>query len=255
MPSSCSFWDLHVAIQDAMGWLDYHLHASRVQDPNTGEVVEIGIPYEELFEDSVQALPGWETPVLSYLNDPGQCADYEYDFGDSWNHQIILKEIVPREKGVRYPLCVGGDPGTDWCLTLLRSICRSGTRTFATCFTVNPGDVGFGEVERTLETGKERRLALTQTGRKGLIGHVVEELGWWACFQRRDDEECLGRDAFEVEDDFRFPAVKTIVRTGPKIGRNDPCHAFHVKPATQIAAKLPPEPGDDCQSRLVRCQL
>lgn len=20
----CSFWDLHVAIQDAMGWLDYH---------------------------------------------------------------------------------------------------------------------------------------------------------------------------------------------------------------------------------------
>ena len=21
-----SFWDLHVAIQDAMGWLDYHLH-------------------------------------------------------------------------------------------------------------------------------------------------------------------------------------------------------------------------------------
>lgn len=67
VPSSCSFWDLHVAIQDAMGWLDYHLHASRVQDPNTGEVVEIGIPYEELFEDSVQALPGWETPVLSVL--------------------------------------------------------------------------------------------------------------------------------------------------------------------------------------------
>lgn len=22
----CSFWDLHVAIQDSMGWLDCHLH-------------------------------------------------------------------------------------------------------------------------------------------------------------------------------------------------------------------------------------
>jgi hypothetical protein len=27
VPSNYSFWDLHVAIQDAMGWLDYHLHA------------------------------------------------------------------------------------------------------------------------------------------------------------------------------------------------------------------------------------
>jgi hypothetical protein len=47
--------------------------------------------------------------VLSYLNEPGQRAGYEYDFGDSWNHQIILKEIVPREKDARYPLCVGGE--------------------------------------------------------------------------------------------------------------------------------------------------
>lgn len=92
-----------------MGWLDYHLHAFRVEDPNTSEVVEIGIPHEELFEDSVQALAGWETPVLSYLNEPGQLASYEYDFGDSWNHQILLQEIVPREKGARYPRCVGGE--------------------------------------------------------------------------------------------------------------------------------------------------
>ncbi|MCB1732492.1 MAG: hypothetical protein KDI21_18630, partial [Halieaceae bacterium] len=26
VPARYSFWDLHVAIQDAMGWLDYHLH-------------------------------------------------------------------------------------------------------------------------------------------------------------------------------------------------------------------------------------
>jgi hypothetical protein len=26
VPSEYNFWDLHVAIQDAMGWLDYHLH-------------------------------------------------------------------------------------------------------------------------------------------------------------------------------------------------------------------------------------
>lgn len=26
VPSDYNFWDLHVAIQDAMGWQDYHLH-------------------------------------------------------------------------------------------------------------------------------------------------------------------------------------------------------------------------------------
>src|SRR6056297_411278 len=26
VPSDYNFWDLHVAVNDAMGWLDYHLH-------------------------------------------------------------------------------------------------------------------------------------------------------------------------------------------------------------------------------------
>ena len=29
LPAAYSFRDLHVAIQDAMGWLDYHLHEFR----------------------------------------------------------------------------------------------------------------------------------------------------------------------------------------------------------------------------------
>jgi len=72
-------------------------------------VVEIGIPDEESFEDNVQVLAGWETPVRLYLNEPGQSADYEYDFGDGWNHQILLKEIVPRDREAKYPICAGGE--------------------------------------------------------------------------------------------------------------------------------------------------
>ena len=36
VPETYSFWDLHVALQDAMGWLDYHLHLFRVTKPVTG---------------------------------------------------------------------------------------------------------------------------------------------------------------------------------------------------------------------------
>jgi len=35
--------------------------------------------------------------------------DYEYDFGDGWEHEILIEGLLPAEKGVRYPLCVEGE--------------------------------------------------------------------------------------------------------------------------------------------------
>lgn len=35
VPESYSFWDLHVALQDSMGWLDYLLHLFRLGKPVT----------------------------------------------------------------------------------------------------------------------------------------------------------------------------------------------------------------------------
>ncbi|MBI5934386.1 MAG: plasmid pRiA4b ORF-3 family protein [Chloroflexi bacterium] len=33
---------------------------------------------------------------------------YEYDFGDSWIHELIVEKILPVEKGVQYPVCIKG---------------------------------------------------------------------------------------------------------------------------------------------------
>ncbi|MEE8306038.1 MAG: DUF1186 domain-containing protein [Gammaproteobacteria bacterium] len=88
---------------------------------------------------------------------------------------------------------------------------------------VNPGDVSFSDVQRALAKGKEEILEDTRRYAKGLIGNVVDEISWWACFRECDDEEHLDRDPFDVEDDVRLRAVKTVMRPGPKIGRNDPC--------------------------------
>jgi hypothetical protein len=43
VPAQYSFWDLHVALQDAMGWLDYHLHVFRLHRPHQRKMIEIGI--------------------------------------------------------------------------------------------------------------------------------------------------------------------------------------------------------------------
>ncbi len=108
VPGSYSFWDLHVAIQDSMGWLDYHLHAFRVRNPATGKVDEIGIPDDDAFEDDPQCLPGWEVPLSRYFRDPGDRVDYEYDFGDGWEHEVILENIHDRVSGRKYPRCLAG---------------------------------------------------------------------------------------------------------------------------------------------------
>lgn len=101
MPARYSFWDLQVAIQDAMGWWYYHLHEFRPRDRERRKQVLIGMPSEEDFADAREVLPGWEIPVTAYLCEPGDRVEYEYDFGDSWRHEITLHSIAPRVKGQR----------------------------------------------------------------------------------------------------------------------------------------------------------
>lgn len=108
VPASYSFWDLHVAIQDAMGWLDYHLHLFRIPHPDTGQSSHIGIPDDDPFDDEVECLPGWEIPLAEYFRAPGDQADYEYDFGDGWEHEVVLEQVSTRVAKAKYPVCLDG---------------------------------------------------------------------------------------------------------------------------------------------------
>lgn len=101
-----SFWDLHVAIQDAMGWLDYHLHAFRVTKPRGRKVIEIGVPDSG---SEHYCLAGWKVPISTYFVEPGAVAGYDYDFGDGWGHRLLLEGILLRQPSVKYPLCVAGE--------------------------------------------------------------------------------------------------------------------------------------------------
>jgi hypothetical protein len=108
VPETYSFWDLHVALQDSMGWLDYHLHVFRVARPGIGEVEQVGIPDDDPLEGDKPTLPGWEIPITRYFPRPETIAYYEYDFGDGWEHELTLEAILPRQAGQKYPLCLDG---------------------------------------------------------------------------------------------------------------------------------------------------
>ena len=97
VPCTYSFWDLHVAIQDAMGWLDYHLHQFSVRVPGSRKPILIGIPDENGFLDDPEILPGWELPVARFITLADRRTKYDYDFGDGWEHSVILERIEPRK--------------------------------------------------------------------------------------------------------------------------------------------------------------
>jgi len=108
VPEIYTFWDLHVAIQDAMGWLDYHLHQFEMIDPKKGEKVTIGIPCEEDIGYGWEILPGWRQRISDYFSLENKVADYVYDFGDNWDHRITLEKVLPRDKNTTYPACIKG---------------------------------------------------------------------------------------------------------------------------------------------------
>jgi len=106
-PSGYSFWDLHVAIQDAMGWKDMHLHEFQILDPNQRKLESIGIPDDDDFGPP-EVVPGWERSVANYFSGENPAATYVYDFGDEWNHEVILEDAVVTTQDAASPVCLDG---------------------------------------------------------------------------------------------------------------------------------------------------
>jgi hypothetical protein len=111
VPEKYSFWDLHVAIQDAMGWTDSHLHQFNITNPKDEQQIYIGIPDDEAFAGELPpTIEGWNERIRDYFFEKrhNQC-HYEYDFGDGWTHVIKLEKILPAIQKFKYPVCVAGE--------------------------------------------------------------------------------------------------------------------------------------------------
>jgi len=108
VPETYTFWDLHVAIQDVMGWEDCHLHEFEIVGSSTGVKTSIGIPDEEFGLDR-EILPGWKQKIADWFSMENRLADYRYDFGDNWEHKLRLEKILHRERNINYPICIKGE--------------------------------------------------------------------------------------------------------------------------------------------------
>ena len=122
--------ELHEILQIVMGWEDYHLHQFKIAEDDYGppDPERYGPPAK----DERKAVLSEVAPIV------GAKIGYEYDFGDSWIHQITVEKVLPAGpkdgRGHGHPVCMdgaracpledcGGPPGYD---EMLRVLCGKG---------------------------------------------------------------------------------------------------------------------------------
>jgi Plasmid pRiA4b ORF-3-like protein len=97
VPAKIRLDRLDQVIQAAMGWHDYHLHMFNHHTHH------YGIPDPEL-----QHRDERKTTLHDLTKHEGESLGYVYDFGDSWEHEILVEKLIPADPGVRYPTCIAG---------------------------------------------------------------------------------------------------------------------------------------------------
>jgi hypothetical protein len=97
---------LHELTQTAMGWTNSHLHQFEIGDTRYTDP-----RFMEHAWDDFGAISYAGVRVSDLVSQHGTKLriDYEYDFGDGWQHTIALEEVTDAEPGVRYPRCIDGD--------------------------------------------------------------------------------------------------------------------------------------------------
>ncbi len=102
VPESMTLARLHRVLQTAMGWNNTHLHEFRIAG------TRYGAPERE--PDFHAPLVSEKTAQLKVCLKPGiPDFEYLYDFGDGWQHTVIIEKRRPADPDLRYPLCVAGE--------------------------------------------------------------------------------------------------------------------------------------------------
>ena len=149
--------NLHKTLQTAMGWTNSHLHqfvfkGQKYSDPKHG--LGAGVINEN------------RTRLGDVICTPGARLIYEYDFGDGWQHELLLEEILIGDETFR-EMCVagarhcppedcGGSPGYSELLEILQDPThpeREGIREWVG-EDFAPEDFSMNEINRRLRRRK-----------------------------------------------------------------------------------------------------
>lgn len=98
VPSETKLPRLNRLLEAVMGWEGYHLHMFEIGDLHFGA----------LDEDDDDVIDERRITVRQLLPRVGSQLRWVYDFGDNWNHDVIVDTIEESSAGARAPMCTAG---------------------------------------------------------------------------------------------------------------------------------------------------
>lgn len=97
--SDLTLAELAPLLEAAMGWLGGHLHLFDV-DGTT-----YGMPDPDWGTDDLDER---RFRLAEVLSEEGANMRWDYDFGDGWEHNLVVEGVGPPEPGIDYPICLAG---------------------------------------------------------------------------------------------------------------------------------------------------
>ena len=101
IPPDASLSYLHAVIQDAMGWGEEHLYDFMVGSGRGKSLLYTSDSEDHAIFETIAV-----TALLPRVKSKTR---YVYDFGDDWQHTVVLEKKMDPPAGQRLPVCLGGE--------------------------------------------------------------------------------------------------------------------------------------------------
>jgi hypothetical protein len=102
VPGGFSLAQLHRALQVALGWENYHLYMFHLGSKKYG-------PPDVDEDDDLGLIDAKRARLRAVLPGVGAMFTYVYDYGDNWQHELLLEAIVMPDPATKYPRCIAGE--------------------------------------------------------------------------------------------------------------------------------------------------
>jgi len=99
---SYSLLDLHYAIQSSMGWQNCHLFQFDKDEVSYGDLTEMNPSWDVGLADA------GDVALEDVLHAEKDKMIYTYDFGDGWEHEIVVEKVEHDVAVPDHPECVAG---------------------------------------------------------------------------------------------------------------------------------------------------
>ena len=102
--SETTLAQFHDILQVAMGWMGGHLHMFTAN----GESYSAPSPFDPYHLEELDAKDSSRVKLNMLVTEEGLKTQYEYDFGDGWDHVIVVEKTLPMTSDAKLLVCIKG---------------------------------------------------------------------------------------------------------------------------------------------------